>query len=72
MSKAWFPYNRPDRSDRTKQCTGDLGDFMETVAENFATIEATAATMIAWIELYPIWVRVRLETIAAHATDQRT
>ena len=45
---------------------------METVAENFATIEATAATMIAWIELYLIWVRVRLETIAAHATDQRT
>ena len=72
MSKAWFPYNRPDRSYRTKQCTGDPGDFVETVEENLETIEATAAIMIARIELFPIRVRVSLETIAAHAIDQRT
>ena len=36
-SKAWFPYNRPDRpgrSDRWKYCTADPGDYMETVTEN--------------------------------------
>ena len=43
--KAWFPYNR---RDRTKQCTGDPGDFMETAEENLGTIEMIAAIMIAW------------------------
>lgn len=32
---------------RTKQCTGDPGDFMETVEENLATVEATAVITIA-------------------------
>ena len=27
------------RPDRTKQCTGDPGDFMETAEENSGTIE---------------------------------
>ena len=56
-SKAWFPYNRPDR---TKQCTGGLGDFMETVKETLGTIEATAAITIARIELCSIQAIIRL------------
>lgn len=63
MSKACFPYDRPNRSDRTKQCTGDPGVFMEIVKENLETTEATAAIII---------ILVRSENIAAHATDQRT
>ena len=35
------------RPYRTKQCTGDPGDFMETVEENLATVEATALITIA-------------------------
>ena len=31
ISKAWFPYDRPDRS---KQCTDDPSDYMETVTES--------------------------------------
>ena len=35
--KAWFPYDRPDRTgrpDRSKQCTDDPSDYMETVTES--------------------------------------
>lgn len=35
------------RPYRTKQCTGDPSDFMETVEDNLAMVEATAVIMIA-------------------------
>ena len=47
--KASFPDNCPDR---TRQGTGDPGDFMETAGANLGTNEATAAIKIARIELY--------------------
>ena len=37
LPKAWFPYDRPDRPgrpDRSKQCTDDPSDYMETVTES--------------------------------------
>ena len=36
--------------DRTEQCRGDPGDFMETVKENLGTTEATAAILISRVE----------------------
>ena len=30
-SKAWFPYDRPDRPSRLKKCSSDRDDHMETL-----------------------------------------
>ena len=57
ISKAWFPYDRPDRPgrpDRSKQCTDDPSDYMETVTESWGTIEATGTIVNAQIELCSI------------------
>ena len=53
-TKAWFPYDRPDRPSRLKKCSDDRNDHMETLPRRSQTTRMTETSSIAWIELSSI------------------
>ena len=54
-NKAWFPYDRPDRPSRLKNCIDDRDNHMETLPRRSQATRTTKTTLIAWIELSSIW-----------------